>query len=48
MNEHALAIVGWAMYFKNYSKEELDKMNGFEVILLQDEYKEWQRKTKKD
>lgn len=38
MTRKDLAIIGWAMYYKGYTKQQLDGMSGMETILLYDEY----------
>lgn len=35
------AFVGYAMYERGYTKEALDNLNDFEVIMLKDEFEEW-------
>lgn len=36
-----LAIIGYAMYFKGMSKEELDGLSNFNTLMLCDEYEEF-------
>lgn len=35
------AFVGYAMYERGYTKEALDNLNDFEVIMLKDEFEKW-------
>lgn len=44
LSEKSLAIIGWAMYYKGYTKEQLENLDGFHVILLMDEYEEEREK----
>lgn len=39
--EKSLARVGYAMYYKGYSKEELDNMKDFEIVMLDNEFSNW-------
>lgn len=51
--EEKLAIIGYGMYYRNYTKEQLDNMNGIEILMLRDEFEKWlktekQRETRKN
>lgn len=39
--ENSLSFIGWAMYYKNYTKEKLDNIKSFELIMLLDDFKRW-------
>lgn len=41
VSEQTLATIGWAMYYKNYSKEQLDNLKGIEILMLKDDYSRW-------
>ena len=36
-----LAVIGWAMYYQEYTKEKLDNMEGFEVLMMRDDFERW-------
>ncbi len=41
VSKDTLATIGWAMYYKGYTKEQLDSMTGVEVLMLKDDYSRW-------
>ena len=43
MKLETLAKVGYAMYIRGYSKENLDALSGFEVLMLSDDFDKWRK-----
>ena len=41
MGLKTLAKIGYAMYIKGYSKEELDGLSMFEVLMLSNDFDKW-------
>lgn len=41
VSERTLAIIGWAMYYKNYTEEQINNLKGIEILMLKDEYNRW-------
>lgn len=46
--EEKLAIIGWAMYCQGYTKEKIDNMEGFEILIMRSEYEKWLEKNDKN
>lgn len=38
------AIVGWLITEKDYTIEEVNRLNGFEIVMLEDEFKRFYAK----
>ncbi len=38
VSKDTLARLGWVMYYKGYTKEQLNNMNEIEVLMLMDDY----------
>lgn len=41
MTRDNLMFIGWAMYYKGYTKEKLDNIPSFELIMLMDDFHRW-------
>lgn len=39
--ELGLMMIGYLMYYRNMSKEILDELNDFELIVLKDDFERW-------
>lgn len=43
-----MAVIGYAMYYKGYSKEKIDKLNGKQILELRNKFEEWILGEKKE
>lgn len=39
--EMSLMTLGYAMYYEGYSKEKLDNMKDFEIVMLAHDFEQW-------
>jgi len=42
------AFVGYAMYERGYTKEQLDTISNFEFVMLKNEFEMWAKENLKD
>lgn len=46
--EKTLALIGWAMYYEGYTKEQLDSLETIRTMMLIDDYERWLQREKKE